>query len=269
VRGAARGFGPFTPCRRAFAARPAGWPITLGVTVRSISPSRRLDSRPTSPQIPARPRPRWWRPFAVAAVRGRGGRARSSTLQPRLLRPTLRPGGSAPAQTAGPVPRRPSRGDGTVRAPVVAISYTRWPRTSLLRPGPLPCPLDQLCVRAQQIFVRPAPRGVLRTCSSNAVTPVACVNESAVARVLHGVTVDCAIGHNWLIPCAAVGALRRRLRSRPESRDQSYGLQKMNHARGRRAITMAPLSFSEGPRRTMRIGAPGAAGPSAERLQST
>jgi len=93
---------------------------------------RRIDSGQRA--CPARPRTRWWRPFAGAAVAAGVAAVAVVALQQRAVAPTLRPGVPLTAQTAVPAQGALRAASGAVPAPREAISYT-VPATSPAAPA--------------------------------------------------------------------------------------------------------------------------------------
>jgi sigma-E factor negative regulatory protein RseA len=81
--------------------------------------------------------PRWWRPFAGAAVAAGVAAVAVVALQQRAVAPTLRSGAPATAQIAAPAQSAVVAATGTGPAPREAISYT-VPATSPVAPAAIP-----------------------------------------------------------------------------------------------------------------------------------
>ena len=81
--------------------------------------------------------PRWWRPFAGAAVAAGVAAVAVVALQQRAVAPTLRSGAPATAQIATPAQSALVAATGTGPVPREAISYT-VPATSPVAPAPIP-----------------------------------------------------------------------------------------------------------------------------------
>jgi sigma-E factor negative regulatory protein RseA len=79
---------------------------------------------PANGHVPQTRGPRWWRPFAGAAVAAGVAAVAVVALQQRAVAPTLRPGVPLTAQTAVPVQGAVRAVSGTVPASREAISYT-------------------------------------------------------------------------------------------------------------------------------------------------
>jgi len=81
--------------------------------------------------------PRWWRPFAGAAVAAGVAAVAVVALQQRAVAPTLRTGTQLTAQVAAPAPTAAIAESGAVPASREAISYT-VPATSPAAPAAMP-----------------------------------------------------------------------------------------------------------------------------------
>ncbi|HEY4446088.1 MAG TPA: sigma-E factor negative regulatory protein [Steroidobacteraceae bacterium] len=89
---------------------------------------------PANEHIPQARGPRWWRPFAGAAVAAGVAAVAVVALQQRAVAPTLRSGAPLTAQVATPAQSTPVATTGAVPAPREAISYT-VPATSPAAPA--------------------------------------------------------------------------------------------------------------------------------------
>jgi sigma-E factor negative regulatory protein RseA len=92
---------------------------------------------PANGHVPQTRGPRWWRPFAGAAVAAGVAAVAVVALQQRAVAPTLRPGVPLTAQTAVAVQGALRAVSGAVPASREAISYT-VPATSPAAPAAMP-----------------------------------------------------------------------------------------------------------------------------------
>jgi sigma-E factor negative regulatory protein RseA len=92
---------------------------------------------PANGHVPQGRGPRWWRPFAGAAVAAGVAAIAVVALQQRAVAPGLRSGAPITAQIAAPAQSTPVAQSGAVPAPREAISYT-VPATSPAAPAAIP-----------------------------------------------------------------------------------------------------------------------------------
>src|SRR5882762_4507617 len=93
---------------------------------------------PANGHVPPAREPRWWRPFAGAAVAAGVAAVAVVALQQRAVAPTLRTAGTQlTARVAAPAPSAAIAEGGAVSAPREAISYT-VPTTSPAAPAAMP-----------------------------------------------------------------------------------------------------------------------------------
>src|SRR5260221_11227208 len=108
-------FGRYALIGEAVRGTTRGGLITRGFTGR-VNLAIDGESIPANEHVPHARGPRWWRPFAGAAVAAGGGAGAGVPLRQRGGGPAPRPGGPPPAHAGGPPPRRPSPGRGRLPA---------------------------------------------------------------------------------------------------------------------------------------------------------
>ena len=110
--------------------------ITRGFTGR-VNLAIDGEAIPANGHVPQTRGPRWWRPFAGAAVAAGVAAVAVVALQQRAVAPTLRPGVPLTAQTTVPAQGALRAVSGAVPASREAISYT-VPATSPAAPAAMP-----------------------------------------------------------------------------------------------------------------------------------
>jgi len=126
-------FGRYALIGEAVRGTTRGGLITRGFTGR-VNLAIDGESIPANEHVPHARGPRWWRPFAGAAVAAGVAAVAVVALQQRAVAPTLRPGVPLTAQTAVPAQGALRAASGAVPAPREAISYT-VPATSPAAPA--------------------------------------------------------------------------------------------------------------------------------------
>ena len=116
-------FGRYALIGEAVRGTTRGGLITRGFTGR-VNLAIDGESIPAIGHLPQIRGPRWWRPFAGAAVASGVAAVAVVALQQRAVAPTLRPGVPLTAQTAAPAQSALRTVSGAVPAPREAISYT-------------------------------------------------------------------------------------------------------------------------------------------------
>jgi sigma-E factor negative regulatory protein RseA len=129
-------FGRYALIGEAVRGTTRGGLITRGFTGR-VNLAIDGELIPANGHIPPTRGPRWWRPFAGAAVAAGVAAVAVVALQQRAVAPTLRPGVPLTAQTAVPAQGALRAVSGAVPASREPISYT-VPATSPAAPAAMP-----------------------------------------------------------------------------------------------------------------------------------
>src|SRR5882762_9177498 len=129
-------FGRYALIGEAVRGTTRGGLITRGFTGR-VNLAIDGESIPANEHVPHARGPRWWRPFAGAAVAAGVAAVAVVALQQRAVAPTLRTGTQLTARVAAPAQSAAMTVGGAVPAPREAISYT-VPTTSPAPPSAMP-----------------------------------------------------------------------------------------------------------------------------------
>jgi len=116
---------------------------------------------PANGQVPQGRGPRWWRPFAGAAVAAGVTAVAVVALQQRAIAPALRPGTPLAAQIAAPAQTVAAAQNGAMPAPREAISYTVPPTSPAVPAAMAPARLTNYVFAHSRYSSGLALRGVM------------------------------------------------------------------------------------------------------------